>query len=82
MSSPTEYRVRIAECLDSAMAAQSDAERNTFFELAKVWLEEAVQADIPKSERCIGPNGSVGIGDEAIIQWNIVLDAASSLLLR
>lgn len=51
MSSPREYRDHVTECLDSARAAQSDAERQIFLDMAKAWLETAVQAVIPKASQ-------------------------------
>jgi hypothetical protein len=47
VSSPREYRDHVTECLASAKAAKSDAERQIFLDMAKTWLETAVQAVIP-----------------------------------
>jgi hypothetical protein len=51
VSSPREYRNHVTECLDSAKAAQSDAERQIFLDMAKAWLETAVQAVIPTASQ-------------------------------
>jgi hypothetical protein len=84
MLSPKEYGDHVADCMDRAKAASSDAQRNNFLELAKKWLETAVQADIPTVSMQSGqipmdahPNNYDTNGHPAIIQWNSVLAAAS-----
>ncbi len=82
MSSPREYRDRVTECMERAKTTNSDAERNTYLEMAKEWLEAAVQADIPigsrqSTERTETTYGEGAKAGEAVIQWNCVLEAAS-----
>lgn len=83
MSSPREYRDRVTECMERAKTTHSDAERNTYLEMAKAWLEAAVQADIPIGSRQPTEITETTYGEgakasEAVIQWSCVLEAASA----
>lgn len=84
MSSPREYRAHVTECMERAKKTNSDVERTTYLEMAKAWLEAAVQADIPVGSRqpterseAAEPYNDGANSAEAIIQWNCVLEAVS-----
>ena len=45
MTTATQYRDYAQECIDSARDAKSDAVRQQFLDLAKLWLTAAERAD-------------------------------------
>jgi hypothetical protein len=53
MHTAAEYRQYAQECIDGARAANSDAVRTQFLELAEVWLAAAAALELQK-----------GIGDD------------------
>jgi hypothetical protein len=49
MPTPAEYRQYARECMDSARAANSEAVRTQFLELAQLWLSAATEVDLRQS---------------------------------
>jgi cellobiose-specific phosphotransferase system component IIA len=45
MKSAAEYRAYAEQCIESAKTARSPEERDALLEMARVWIEEAHQAE-------------------------------------
>lgn len=45
MTTPQEYRALAKECLRDAYAAQTPQEATAFYEMARTWLNAAVQCE-------------------------------------
>jgi hypothetical protein len=46
MTTPGDYRKYAQECMDSARAANSEAVRTQFLELAQLWLGAAMEVEL------------------------------------
>jgi hypothetical protein len=48
LPSPTDYRAFADECLRWANQAPSQAQRNTLIEIARVWMQTALDREMPE----------------------------------
>jgi hypothetical protein len=51
MTTPKEYREYADECFGWAKTARSDRERDIFLQMAEIWLEAAIRAEISQIPR-------------------------------
>jgi hypothetical protein len=57
MPTPADYRQYAQECMDSARAANGEAVRTQFLELAQLWLAAATELELRRDGKR-EPNGS------------------------
>jgi hypothetical protein len=51
MPTPADYRQYAQECMDSARAANSEAVRTQFLELAQLWLAAATELELRQGRK-------------------------------
>jgi hypothetical protein len=59
MKTPDEYRTMADKCLSQAREAETESERRLYLNLAKVWLEAALNQDSAASALRLPPVASL-----------------------